>query len=59
MPGVFTICRANIGEWLCGWSGPYSEGEVVDPQGQPKRIRPVLRGGSFYDLPSNVSPTFA
>ena len=38
----------NVWQWCQDWFGPYSPGNVIDPQGPPTGERRITRGGCFY-----------
>ena len=42
----------NVYEWVRDWYGPYSSAAATDPMGPGSGSSRVLRGGSFYLLPS-------
>ncbi|MGB3977259.1 MAG: SUMF1/EgtB/PvdO family nonheme iron enzyme [bacterium] len=44
--------HGNISEWCWDWKGSYPTGSVIDPTGPASGTYRVLRGGSWYDPPS-------
>jgi formylglycine-generating enzyme required for sulfatase activity len=44
----------NVREWVSDWYGVYQGRQQVNPRGPHSGQLLVSRGGSWFDLPSNV-----
>ena len=44
----------NVWEWVSDWFGGYSANFQTDPTGPASGSARVVRGGSWYDAPSNL-----
>jgi formylglycine-generating enzyme required for sulfatase activity len=44
----------NVWEWTADWYGPYQGAETRDPRGPGLGKLRVLRGGSWYDFPTDA-----
>ena len=44
----------NVREWVSDWYGPYQGGKQEDPTGPDSGSLLVSRGGSWFDVPTNV-----
>jgi formylglycine-generating enzyme required for sulfatase activity len=49
--GLFDM-HGNVWEWCHDWYGPYAAGDINYPQGINNGDARVLRGGSWYGIPS-------
>lgn len=47
--GIYDIL-GNVEEWTWDWWAHRPPSDDVDPEGPPKGVRRVIRGGSFFDI---------
>jgi formylglycine-generating enzyme required for sulfatase activity len=45
----------NVAEWVSDWFGVYDAGELNDPTGPVSGDQRILRGGSYYSGPGDLS----